>query len=436
MKTNRWMERSQRFYLRLLHLYPHAYRERYEMQMFCVFKDQLREAYKEYGNRGILSLWPRTLVDVGMTAVSEHLVDPQASLGLLQVNPNAPLPWKGVLLVLIPGLIFFGSQIAQLTTDNDWFFIAFYRAAYYLIAPVLLVWLLTRRFPVWGLIPLGLLYKVVGSYPPDYLLGQIPFLHKLLPLEVDPYRSPIPLIDLNYFLPIAGCIILLCAFIWYTARQGQFPRTAWRWMAVYSALMLFQMGAQIYRFRDWQGWDWSTAFQDTGMDYYLIQMLMFYLYEWLPFLLLVFIGAVFARKYSGISFLLLLGYLLPTIVFGRYGEWNNALPFALVSTAVLVYRFIVALVAPVWLVRAASTIKRQRAAAIPIAVAILTHIALNVIAFIASAEINSYQPTLLDFAMIIWDQFILAAGLGLAVALYLPEGQKTLPPPALVPVAE
>ena len=163
MKTNRWIALSQRLYRWLLHLYPQAYRTTYESEMFHVFTDQCREAYAQRGRLAMLSLWLRTLVDVGVTVVREHLSDPQAKVGLLEAMPNAPLPWKGVLLVLIPGLIFFVSQIEQVTSGNDWFFLAFYRAGYFLILPVLLVWVLTRRFPVWGLIPFGLLYETLWS---------------------------------------------------------------------------------------------------------------------------------------------------------------------------------------------------------------------------------------------------------------------------------
>ena len=105
MKTNRWIELSQRFYRQLLHLYPQTYRATYEMEMFRVFTDQCRDAYKQRGKFGILSLWPRILIDVGITATLEHITDPRAKLGLLEVKPDAPLPWKGVLLVLIPGLV-------------------------------------------------------------------------------------------------------------------------------------------------------------------------------------------------------------------------------------------------------------------------------------------------------------------------------------------
>lgn len=436
MKRNRWIELSQRFYLQLLHLYPHAYREQYEMEMFCLFTDECREAHQEHGGLGILLLWPRTLVDVGVTAVSEHLADSQASLGLLQANPNAPLPWKGVPLVLIPGLIFFISQIAQVTSTSDWFFIAFYRVAYYLMLPVLLIWLLTRRFPVWGLIPLGLLYKVLESYSPHQILSRIPFLRGLPALEADPLNPASPIFDLNYLIPLSVCTVGIGVLLWYISRHQQIPRAVWRWLAVYGLFIVFQIGIQTYNFIAWQGLDWSTAFNDPITKYFVIQTPLYFLYEWLPFLLLVFGGALFARNYGGLSFLLILGYLLPTIVFGRYGEWNDALPFALVSTSLLIYRFVVALVAPVWLVRAASMQKRKRAAAIPVAIAILTHIALNLIAFVTSTNLTGYQPRPLDFAMIVWDQLILAAGLGLAVTLYLPREQTIASPPALVPVAE
>ena len=148
---------------------------------------------------------------------------------------------------------------------------------------------------------------------------------------------------------------------------------------------------------------------------------------------------LFARKHGGLTFLILLGYLLPTIIFGRYSIWNEPLPFYLISLAVLAYRFLVALIAPVWLVRAASIPGRQRAAAIPVAMAIISQIFLNIIVTLAVAARHIfYRPDLLDFALTIWSQLIIAAGLGLAVILYLPrEAEQTVvSPPALVATAE
>jgi hypothetical protein len=169
-------------------------------------------------------------------------------------------------------------------------------------------------------------------------------------------------------------------------------------------------------------------------------MSLWYLYDSLPFLLLVFIGKLFAPKYEGLSFLILLGYLLPTIIFGRYGIWNEVIPFYVVTLAVLVYRFVVALVAPIWLVRAASVPRRQRAAAIPVAIAIICQISLNVIVSLVWEGQSAFQLSPLDFVLPIWGQFIIAAGLGLAVTLYLPTtkapGQTVTPFPAQTAITE
>jgi len=429
MKLNRWIELSQRLYLQLLRLYPQAYRATYEAEMLRVFTDQCQEAYQQRGKFGILSLWPRILIDVGITAVLEHFTDPHARLGLLEVKPDAPLPWKGVLLVLIPGLIFFISQIAQLTSDEDWFFLAYYRAAYFLMLPVLFIWLLVRRFPVWGLIPFGLLYGTLASYSPSYLISKLPFLSD----TVDTSYQLNPTVDPTYLIPVSGYVVLLGALIWYNARHRQIPHAAWKWLVFYILLIVFQILGGMYREVSWeaawQGVNWQTAIDSDYVKYSLVQMPLWYLYSPLLFLLLIFIGVLFVRKYGGLSFLLLLGYLLPTIVFGRYGEGNDTLPFYLVSVTVLVYRFVVALVAPVWLVRAASIQGRQHAAAIPVAIAIICQISLNIIVFLVWENQYGFQINLLNFVLAICNQLIIATGLGLAVTLYLPKDQADISTP-------
>jgi hypothetical protein len=135
----------------------------------------------------------------------------------------------------------------------------------------------------------------------------------------------------------------------------------------------------------------------------------------------------FARRYGGFTFLILLGYILPTIIFGRYNPWQEATPFYLVSIPVLVYRFVVALIAPIWLVRSASVSGRQRAAIIPVVIAIACHVSLNLIAAFAWSGQYGYEINLFDLALNSSRQFIIAAGLGLAVALYLPIGKSAAP---------
>lgn len=435
MQTNLWIARSQRFYRWLLRLYPQAHREIYEAEMFRMFTSQCQAAYKQRGKTGILSLWPRTLFDLGVTVVHEHLIDPQARLGLLEANPNVPLPWKGVFLVLIPGLIFFVSQIVQVTSTNDWFFIVSYRAGYFLMIPVLLVWLISRQFPIWGLIPLGLLYKSLAAYNPSYVLSRFPVLNHLNifgNLRWGPFNA---VFASGYFLPISGAIVLLGILIGYNVHHQQISRMAWKCLTLYALLIAMQIAYVLYNTvglqANWQGLDWQAVIRSAEVQQDLIQIPFWYAYQPILLILLVFIGTLFARKHRELSFLLLLGYLLPTIIFGRYGDWTDALPFYVVSGAVLLYRFVIAVVAPVCLVRAVSMPRRKLAATIPVMIAVTCHLLLSLLDAFAMASAGNYSVTALEMLHYIWHQLITAAGLGLAVTLYLPSHQETVPPPIL-----
>jgi hypothetical protein len=94
--------------------------------MLQVFTDQLRDAYQANEGRGVFSVWVRTLWDLGVSALKEQFSSPHLTAGLLEAVPNTPLPWKGVVLVLVPGLVFFIAQIVQLS-GQDLFFLMVYR---------------------------------------------------------------------------------------------------------------------------------------------------------------------------------------------------------------------------------------------------------------------------------------------------------------------
>ena len=282
MKINRWIALSLRFYRQLLRLYPQAYRAAYEMEMLRVFKNQCLEVYQRQGRLGILLLWLRTLIDVSITVIREHLSDPQAKVGLLDALPNVPLPWKGVLLLLVPGLIFFVGQIEQLTsTTKDWFFFVFSQAAFFMILPVLLVWLLTRRFPVWGLIPFGLLYATIlnnGEY------GRLPFLDQLfgndnLILFGTNGYSLKQLLAISFVL-----VMLLVILIGYHVYRRQIPRRAWKWLGLYGLLIVLRTVIEAYLIVGLQ-----SQYQPPNLVKYLFEQSLWFFYESLPFLLLVFI---------------------------------------------------------------------------------------------------------------------------------------------------
>ena len=423
MNTNPWIQLSLHFYRQLLHLYPQVYRATYEMEMLRVFKNQCQEAYQQHGSFGLFLLWSRTLVDLSVTVIYEHLSDPRATVGLLDVMPNTQLPWKGVLLVLIPGLIFFVSQVVQVTSTRDWFFLILYRAGYFLILPVLFVWLITRRFPVWGLIPFGLLYATVWNYIDRFNLGALPFIGYRVVYARVLFGIRISVSDTKYLLAVFACVLLLAVLIRHNARRGQISRSAWKWLGLYGLLVVLQIMGEAYRRAIAYRFLLELS-QESPAGSVLLNDNFFgslgNFYDALPFLLLIFIGMLFARKYKGFSFLVLLGYLLPTVIYGRYGTWYEFVPFYVVGVAVVLYRFVVALVAPIWLVRTASVPSRQRAAAIPIAVAILCHVSLSILVYLGGLNQEGLPATLLDFAAYIWEQLIIAVGLGLALALYLP----------------
>ncbi|MGC9396107.1 MAG: hypothetical protein ACP5J4_14790 [Anaerolineae bacterium] len=91
-----------KIYTMLLWLYPRAHRQDYGPLMAQLFRDQYREAYAQRHSRRVLVLWLRTLWDLGSTAVQEHL-HLAAQLGLANQRLT-PLPWRHVLLALLPGL--------------------------------------------------------------------------------------------------------------------------------------------------------------------------------------------------------------------------------------------------------------------------------------------------------------------------------------------
>ena len=85
--------------------------------------------------------------------------------------PNQPLPWKGVFLVLLPGFVYLVAQIGQYM-GKYWYLPVYYKAALYLMIPVVVVWIFKKQFPIWGLIPLGLLIKLLrtsGNVPLVYV---------------------------------------------------------------------------------------------------------------------------------------------------------------------------------------------------------------------------------------------------------------------------
>jgi hypothetical protein len=413
MMNNRWVGSSRNIYAALLNLYPKAYRGEYGPDMLQVFTDECRACFREGKGFGLLPLWLRTLGDLVVTVFKEHLSDPHSAVGLMEAAPNSPLPWKGVALVLLPGLIFFVSQVAQLT-GKDWFFLLVYRGAYVLILPVLIVWIWKRRFPIWGLVPLGLLFKTLSSL----IWAQ----SQALPLNL----STPALLWWNVhnkawfcqFLQISISLTILLSIIgllWLVKKRSGITRAGWIWLGVFCLLCVSSLFAK--------GVD--VTLDEEFMGYILNGMLVLAyttFYSQGSFLVMVLLGALLAKRHGRLAVLLPLGFLLPTIVYGRiYDIWPLASEpgfglMALVAAAALIYRFMVALAAPLWIVRSANGKKQNRAWIVSMLTLMGIQLAFTIALIFVDRSV--VQPSNYYVASAVFEQLIIGAGLALAIVLY------------------
>jgi hypothetical protein len=383
--------------------------------MLQVFTDECRACFQARKGFKLLPLWLRTLGDLMVNVIKEHVSNPQRAAGLMEAVPNAPLPWKGVFLVLVPGLIFFVSQVAELNGE-DWFYLMVYRAAYVLIIPVLVVWIWKRKFPIWGLVPLGLLFKTLLDIfwrrfqSMEMEISNLSLFRWIEHTKLQPPLVLNLLILITIFLSIIG-------LLWLARRRAGISRAAWVWLGIFCLLVILNFGAN-FKF-------YTTDIQISPKNYLnTILGIASYnnFYNYGGYLVLILMGALLAKRHGRLAMLLPLGFLLPTIIYGRVSNnWPDVgtVEFGYmlsVAVAVLVYRFFVALAAPVWIVRSATGKMQRRAGVISIATLLVIQLAFNLgMIFyygLMSADPINYVET------IIFDQLIFGTGLALAIALY------------------
>lgn len=441
MKPNPTIDLSRRFYAGLLKLYPREFRDEFGQSMLQLFTDQCRSVMRENGTRGMVSLWLRTISDLFVSLLREHLVPSRASLGLLEAVPNKPLPWKGVALVLIPGVVFMVGQIGQLAGE-DWFFLLVRRAAYFLIVPVLLVWFVKRKFPIWGLIPLGMFYRTlfeVGYRIPSLLSENITRIFESPNTLAAKLRNVYPPImkilgDVQYFLKahskdiqifitlvLLGCATVMILLI--IRRQG-YPRAARAWTGAVLFLTLLQMLSGFLSYWVDNKWPldkliYSTDFRSIigvelgiAYDYFTL---------YFGFFLLILIGALLAQRHGRMALLLPLGYLIPTVVLGRFG-YDDSMPYLLISASVIVfvYRVLVSLLAPVWIVRSATDAGQKRAGTVGLTVAVGILVVAHIGYLIYWIVSDGWEWNALNVYYTFSPELITLAGIALAVSLYGP----------------
>jgi hypothetical protein len=403
MLTNRWVETSRSVYAAFLALYPQEHRAEYGDSMRQVFTDQCRSAHGQKGALGIVLLWLRTLPDLGYTALLEHITSPRVTWGLMEPVPNAPLPWKGVFLILLPGLVYLASQVAQLITGDTWFYFIYYRITFLLIIPPLIAWIFTRRFPLWGLIPLGLFYRVTQEigyqlivWHPQLFSG-----NQLFKLILNVARQ----INDNQWFLITPIILAILLLTWRYIKKQKPSRSFWLWLGIYilviaSTILKEYLWLVQYAHEMPEYFTDATVFRDWFMS-----TLQWILYPNTALLLLIFIGTFFTRKHGFFAILILVGYIIPTTLMGsqNFEEFPNpTLALVIFSAAILSYRLLLTLIAPIWMSRTSSQVGKKRIVLISIAIALAIH------------AVTQFYPIMLypyDPAMQISPEWILATAL-------------------------
>ena len=373
MTTNPWIETSRKIYAVLLSLYPKEHRDDYATPMQQVFNEQCRNAYEQKGRLGILLLWLRSLPDLGYTALLEHVTSPRAAWGLMEPVPNAPLPWKGVFLILLPGLAYLAGQIAQLITGETWFYFVTYRVTFFLIIPPLIAWVITRRFPLWGLIPLGLFFRVTQEIGYQFIVLH-PRLFSGNPMLELILKAARQINENLWFLVTPLALVTLVLGLWHI-RQQKNLRSFWGWLGVYTLVACLKIGQEyiglVQRMQQYP--DSYTDLEATNfLNWYALSVL----YPATTLLLLIFIGMFFARRHGFFAILLLVGYSLPTSLIGMQDFEsfpNPTLALTIFSFAILAYRAILTLVAPIWMSRTASQTSKKRIIQACIAAALIIH---------------------------------------------------------------
>ena len=167
---------SNTIYSLLLRACPAGYRHAYGRLMLQAFCDLAREARYSAGWQGLLRLWLRTLPDLAVTAVHEHLAAlAQGGAIVMENRPCTPLPWWQVGLAIVPGLLVTAGGLLRsgllswLTSGRSLGLLVISLVA----LPVGAALVCRRRFPLWALTALGLLFGL-GAVGPYFLLLGLP----------------------------------------------------------------------------------------------------------------------------------------------------------------------------------------------------------------------------------------------------------------------
>ncbi|MBN1430886.1 MAG: hypothetical protein JXB07_21125 [Anaerolineae bacterium] len=334
----------------LLWLYPNKHRQDYGVLMTQLFLDQLRDARLE-GPWSVLVLWLRTIVDVLKSAPGEHLKN-------IIPAPNRPLlSWRGAVVMVLPALLLMSPY---LPTGKGLMAVVGLLAVVILVA-TLVAWKRTRRVPIWGMPLLGMvitpLVWCLAALPNGIISGFFSLRSSLTGTEQVLLYSSLVVFNILQVSMIIGLFV-------YYARRHVISRPAWLMFGAYVVGM-----AAISTIRSNQA-NMSISFLFVASSSFL------FLFE---LLLPVAIGLLLARR-QGLDALL---FAISGMTFFQV-SFDVDYHFAFISGNIpavtvynIVWRLLVFVVAPMWMVRARTDRSRLLGIAGPLMAALVIETAVN-----------------------------------------------------------
>lgn len=117
---NALIRKSKQAFAFFLKFYPESFSREFGKEMEFVFSESLKETYQKHQERGVLSLWGRTLVDLTKSLIIQNINNQKGSMKAK--NTDFIMDNKVfVLLALATGLILLIPLVAmQLSSEWNW----------------------------------------------------------------------------------------------------------------------------------------------------------------------------------------------------------------------------------------------------------------------------------------------------------------------------
>ena len=337
---------AERIYCILLWLYPAEHRQAYGGLMLQHARDLERDAFKRHGWR-ILILYLRLIKDGVLNAGREQWE------AIMSNNRFTPASWLTVLLAAVPGLLMVFDRVDITRLGQILPMLIFYGYLAILLIGVVFIWYRQRRFPVWALLPAGLLFWMAVFMAGGFLAQLLSELGWLPPMWQDAILG----VSLLAIVLTVGLAVLLL-------RGQRLPASVW---LVIGAIVLVNLVFWIPFF--------SSRSASARYDPIILQFLYNAALGLLDGLMLVAAGLLAVRQHGVLAILVVIGgyaYMCmdSDYISGfRLNEWAGYTAYAISMVSLYL------VVTPIALLRARTRLGRALAVFIPVGIFLTARIA-------------------------------------------------------------